>query len=172
MSLKLFSFAYIITILTSYHYVNQCGFLVTTTCISGQINLFKLRGSFQQMLSTLIRRGQVTNRRHLITSLNYEITDLILIEPWEQISVIFVANYKNFIKKNECENFVCKMLFSLDLIIFTYVLSTPSWKMTEKNNMYESSDINCATVEVWEWICNFISHFIRDVITYPCWYWN
>ena len=24
-------------------------------------------------------------------------------------------------------------------------------------------------VEVWEWISNFISHFIKDVITYPCW---
>ena len=28
---------------------------------------------------------------------------------------------------------------------------------------------NGATVEVWEWICNFISHFIRHVIIYPCW---
>ena len=27
---------------------------------------------------------------------------------------------------------------------------------------------NGATGEVWEWICNFIPHFIIDVITYPC----
>ena len=26
-----------------------------------------------------------------------------------------------------------------------------------------------ATVEVKEWISNYISHFIMDVITYPCW---
>ena len=25
------------------------------------------------------------------------------------------------------------------------------------------------TVEVWEWINNFIAHFIMDVDTYPCW---
>ena len=28
---------------------------------------------------------------------------------------------------------------------------------------------NGCTVEVWEWISNFISHFIMDVITYRCW---
>ena len=27
----------------------------------------------------------------------------------------------------------------------------------------------CATVEVWEWIRNFISHFPWYVVTYPCW---
>ena len=25
------------------------------------------------------------------------------------------------------------------------------------------------TVEVWEWISNFIHNFKMDVITYPCW---
>ena len=30
-------------------------------------------------------------------------------------------------------------------------------------------NINCATVEVREWISNFIPHIIMDVITYPCW---
>ena len=29
-------------------------------------------------------------------------------------------------------------------------------------------NFNSATVEVWEWMSNFISHFIIDVITYPC----
>ena len=28
---------------------------------------------------------------------------------------------------------------------------------------------NGAAVEVWEWISIFISHFIMDLITYPCW---
>ena len=28
---------------------------------------------------------------------------------------------------------------------------------------------NGYTVEVSEWISDFISHFIMDVITYPCW---
>ena len=25
------------------------------------------------------------------------------------------------------------------------------------------------TYEVWEWICNFIPHFIAHEITHPCW---
>ena len=25
-----------------------------------------------------------------------------------------------------------------------------------------------AAIEVWEWISNFIPHFMMDVITYPC----
>ena len=25
------------------------------------------------------------------------------------------------------------------------------------------------TVEVWEWVSNFILHITRHVITYPCW---
>ena len=28
---------------------------------------------------------------------------------------------------------------------------------------------NGITVEVWEWISNFIPYFMMDVITYPCW---
>ena len=28
------------------------------------------------------------------------------------------------------------------------------------------------TVEVWEWISNFIPHFTRHVITYPYWEWS
>ena len=30
-------------------------------------------------------------------------------------------------------------------------------------------NFNRATVEVYEWISNFISYFIMDVITYACW---
>ena len=33
---------------------------------------------------------------------------------------------------------------------------------------YPLPNFNC-TIEVWEWISNSISHFIMDVITYPCW---
>ena len=34
---------------------------------------------------------------------------------------------------------------------------------------YPFPNFNGATVEVWEWIYNFIPQFIMDVITYPCW---
>ena len=30
-------------------------------------------------------------------------------------------------------------------------------------------NINSCTVEVWEWMINFIPHFTGHVITYPCW---
>ena len=33
---------------------------------------------------------------------------------------------------------------------------------------YPFPNFNGSTVEVWEWISNFITHFIMDVITYPC----
>ena len=32
---------------------------------------------------------------------------------------------------------------------------------------YQFPNFNGYTVEVWEWISNFISHIIMDVITYP-----
>ena len=35
--------------------------------------------------------------------------------------------------------------------------------------IYPFPNFNGTTVEVWEWISNFIPHFIMDVITYPCW---
>ena len=34
---------------------------------------------------------------------------------------------------------------------------------------YPFSNFNCCSVEVWEWISNFTSHFIMVVITSPCW---
>ena len=34
---------------------------------------------------------------------------------------------------------------------------------------YPNSDFNGCAVEVWEWIRNFIPHYIMDVIAHPCW---
>ena len=34
---------------------------------------------------------------------------------------------------------------------------------------YAFPNLNGCTVEVWEWIINFIPHFIPHVITHPCW---
>ena len=36
-------------------------------------------------------------------------------------------------------------------------------------NTYSFSNFNGATVDIWEWINNFIPHFIMDVITYSRW---
>ena len=35
--------------------------------------------------------------------------------------------------------------------------------------IYAFPDFNDATIEVCEWISNFIQHFRLDVITNPCW---
>ena len=35
--------------------------------------------------------------------------------------------------------------------------------------IYPLSNVNGTAVEVWQWISNFISHFIVEVIDYPCW---
>ena len=35
---------------------------------------------------------------------------------------------------------------------------------------YPFLNFNGCTVEVKEWIGNFILHFVMDVITYLCWY--
>ena len=37
---------------------------------------------------------------------------------------------------------------------------------------YPFPSLKRCTVEVWEWICNFIPHFIMDVISCPCWWWQ
>ena len=37
---------------------------------------------------------------------------------------------------------------------------------------YPLPNFNGFTVEVWEWICNFIPYFTGYVITYPCWDWS
>ena len=38
--------------------------------------------------------------------------------------------------------------------------------------MYQSKNFNGCTVIVWEWLSNFILHFIMQVIPYPCWDYN
>ena len=34
---------------------------------------------------------------------------------------------------------------------------------------YLLPNVNGSTIEVWEWISNFILHFTGLVLTYPCW---
>ena len=34
---------------------------------------------------------------------------------------------------------------------------------------YLFQNFNSVTIEVWEWISNFIHHIIKDVITYQGW---
>ena len=63
-----------------------------------------------------------------------------------------------------------------------YGVTRPQWVKPRKDRIsnyihykvwdeitYPLPIFNAATVEVWEWIRNFIPHFIRSVVTYPSW---
>ena len=63
--------------------------------------------------------------------------------------------------------------------VYQHVLTfIPTWISDHRPNrvwgeiMYPLSNFNVVTVEVWEWISNFIAHFMMDVITHPCWDWS
>ena len=71
--------------------------------------------------------------------------------------------------------------FCLDLPCFlgpilltplTYIAAWISNQMSSKvwdEITYRRPIFKGATIEVWEWISNYILHFIMDVITHPCW---
>ena len=80
-----------------------------------------------------------------------------------------------YIKFNECSH------FAKSVLIFPNLRHT--WCLTGKNKItkyYEVWDeiinpfpnFNDATVDVWQWISNFISDFTGHVIIYPCWDWG
>ena len=59
-------------------------------------------------------------------------------------------------------------------IVLTWI---PAWISNPKpGNMWDDitstntfPNFNECTVEVWEWISNFIPHFVMHVFAYPCW---
>ena len=59
------------------------------------------------------------------------------------------------------------------LVIFTFVSKFYNFKSQPRvviclEVTYPFPNFNGNTVEVWEWISNFISQLIKNVITYPC----
>ena len=68
------------------------------------------------------------------------------------------------------------MLYTLNEDLGPFLLTLiPAWisNYTHYNVWDEITylflNFNGATVEVYEWISNFIPHFTEHVITYPCW---
>ena len=53
-------------------------------------------------------------------------------------------------------------------LIPAWICNYIHYKMWDENT-YPFPNFNGTTVEVWEWISNFIAHFTGHVITYPCW---
>ena len=63
-------------------------------------------------------------------------------------------------------------IWSLLLTWFNFNPSLDMWlQLLEKAvwNYLSIPNFNGCTVEVWEWISNFIAYFTVHVITYPCW---
>ena len=60
---------------------------------------------------------------------------------------------------------------NLGPILLTWVIS--AWISNHMHSWdeitYQFPNFNGSTVEVWEWINNFITHFIMDDISYLCW---
>ena len=54
--------------------------------------------------------------------------------------------------------------------LLTWLSLIPAWISNHRHRKVgdELTYFNSATIEVWEWISNFIQRFMIDVITYPC----
>ena len=60
-------------------------------------------------------------------------------------------------------------------LLLTWLNFNPSLDQYMPNKVWDKisypfPNFNGSTVEVWEWISNFILHILMDVITYPCRY--
>ena len=53
--------------------------------------------------------------------------------------------------------------------IQAWIINHMASNVWDEITQYPFSNFSGCTVDVWEWISNFIPHFIMDVITYPCW---
>ena len=111
---------------------------------------------------------------------------LVWTSPWKNSSIAngFTCHDSHVITVMLRKDFNC--LFHLHLCWLTQYLLTwgPFTKRFNFNPSLESNHMSSkvcgeitfpfpnfsgATIEVWEWISNFIPHFSVDVITYPCW---
>ena len=59
------------------------------------------------------------------------------------------------------------LLYGLTLIPAQISNHMPDKVCDEITHLFPN--FNGCTVEVWEWISNFITYYRKDVITYPCW---
>ena len=59
--------------------------------------------------------------------------------------------------------------YSFGLTVISACIGNHMFRKVWDEIIYPFPNYNGATVEVGEWICNFISYFIMDVITQPCW---
>ena len=63
----------------------------------------------------------------------------------------------------------CGPFHQLDLTLISAWISDRICSKVWDRITYRFPNFNGCTVGVWEWISNFISHLILDVIIYPCW---
>ena len=101
---------------------------------------------------------------------------------WNMYFVEFLLPIcKRIIWHQNCDNctntrwIMTEPLITQRLLLLTWFTLIPAWisnhiigKMWDEFT-YPFQNLNSATVEVWEWISNFIPHFIMDIITYSYW---
>ena len=102
----------------------------------------------------------------LISRFSLEKYITLLQQLWQTVLMwnlypIFISLNQLAVKITPAESFLWMHLHQ-----FQYLSSIVWDKIT-----YPFLNFNGTTVEVWEWISNFIPCFIMDVITYPCWDW-
>ena len=72
-------------------------------------------------------------------------------------------------------NFAVALFYHQGPFLIILLILIPAWisnRMSSKVQdkiAYPFPNFNICTIEVWEWINNFMPHFLMDVITYPCW---
>ena len=78
----------------------------------------------------------------------------------------YIQLLNGYMSRPSATNLRPVLLTSLNIptLISNYMLSNLWCEIT-----YPFPNFNGCTVEVWEWISNFIPHSVMDVISSPCW---
>ena len=85
-----------------------------------------------------------------------------------------VIHFNLILPWSDCGGLISFSAWGALLLIYGFTL-IPAWISTHVPSKvcygitYQFSNFNGVTVEVWEWISNFIPHFTGHVITHPCW---
>ena len=86
----------------------------------------------------------------------------------------FLRDNTNVVHVGICQNINNIEWYYIDTLCSEYLaifmrISNHMHSKVRNENTYPFPSVNGRCVEYWEWISNFIPHFIMDVITYPCW---
>ena len=70
--------------------------------------------------------------------------------------------------KEFTHNITSVIVYAAINLILAWISIHIHYKVRDENT-YPFPNFNGSIVEAWEWISNFISHIIMEVISYQCW---